>query len=482
MRNSAALLLLALLFAVIHTRELHANGGAWPTGVPLTGNAAPSDKNRATTVAIEDEQLTIDLHQEFAAVEVRYRMKNTGAKVMQDFFFPVERWQAGGDSEIEEGKAPDLEGYSIKADNADLKWKTIDVPLPPKETEKETTAAETPTPGTDASDTESETTEEEETRIEPVRFPSDLPPPTKHWKKSEIPFAANQARDIVIRYRVAYSGYTHAVSDDAHETDPMLIYSLSPAATWQGAIGHGKIVVNVLHPRPEEVEIERPKDRFQKISDTRYEWEFRDLEPTLADDLRIIARRGYNSYDARNYSSSEEENQPWRSYVIQGDRYFLDHADYDAVASSTLPPSGKKKYDAANLRSNEGDVAWVEGVEGDGVGESVTLTITRPLPLDAILIKPGYVSSENPSLWMKNNRVAEVEVKLNDAHTFSAKIPDEKFEDAYPIVVRGYAEPVQTIKLTIKGVHRGTAARDTCISSIRLKAKLATKPKVQPAR
>ena len=147
-----------------------------------------------------------------------------------------------------------------------------------------------------------------------------------------------------------------------------------------------------------------------------------------------------------------------------------------------MPPSGKKKYDAANLRSNEGDVAWVEGVEGDGVGESVTLTITRPLPLDAILIKPGYVSSENPSLWMKNNRVAEVEVKLNDAHTFSAKIPDEKFEDAYPIVVRSYAEPVQTIKLTIKGVHRGTAARDTCISSIRLKAKLATKPKLQPAR
>ena len=29
----------------------------------------------------EEEQLTIDLHQEFAAVEVRYRMKNTGGQV-----------------------------------------------------------------------------------------------------------------------------------------------------------------------------------------------------------------------------------------------------------------------------------------------------------------------------------------------------------------------------------------------------------------
>jgi hypothetical protein len=34
----------------------------------------------------------------------------------------------------------------------------------------------------------------------------------------------------------------------------------------------------------------------------------------------------------------------------------------------------------------------------------------------------------------------------------------------------------------IKGVHRGTAARDTCISSIRLKAKLAEKPRFSPAR
>src|SRR6478735_4383078 len=65
---------------------LFGNGGAWQTGVPATGNAAASDAKKSTNVTIEDEKLTIDLHQEFAAVEVRYRMKNTGAKVDQDFF------------------------------------------------------------------------------------------------------------------------------------------------------------------------------------------------------------------------------------------------------------------------------------------------------------------------------------------------------------------------------------------------------------
>jgi hypothetical protein len=264
-------------------------------------------------------------------------------------------------------------------------------------------------------------------------------------------------------------------------TDQILVYSLSPAATWKGAIGHGKITVNVLHPRPEEVAIDRPKDRFKKVSDVHYEWEFRDLKPTLDDDLKIVAHRGYDSYDGPRVETTEEYSS-WRSYVFQGDHYFFEHADYAPTASSTLPPTGKHKYDVRLIKSNEPDVAWCEGVEGDGLGESITLEVERPLPLDSILIRPGYFSSENESLWTKNNRVAELEVTLNGAHTFTAKIPDEKFSDPYPIVVRGYDEPVKTIKLVIQGVHRGTAARDTCISSIRLKGKLATKPKVHPAR
>ncbi|HEX8680135.1 MAG TPA: hypothetical protein VF683_09255, partial [Chthoniobacterales bacterium] len=106
----------------------------------------------------------------------------------------------------------------------------------------------------------------------------------------------------------------------------------------------------------------------------------------------------------------------------------------------------------------------------------------RALPLEAITIMPGYRSVENPALWKKNNRVAEMEVTLNGEQTFTAKIPDEDFTKPYPIMVRDYAAPVKTVKLTIKAVHRGTAARDTCISSLRLKAKLATRPEFQPAR
>ena len=430
------------------TTSLLGNGGAWQTGVPSTGNAAASDKKRATEVSIEEENLTIDLHQEFAAVEVRYRMRNNGAKVLQDFFFPVERWTP--EEGAEEGEKPaDLEDYRITADNTELKSRIIGSPE----------------------------------KAQPVSDEhwGEFPPAKKLWKKSEIPFAANQTREIVVRYRARYSGTESSVSDDGHQSDQVLLYSLSPAATWKDAIGQGKIVVNALHPTPEEVEIAQPKNRFQKISETRYEWTFSELEPTLADDLKIIAHREKSSY-ARGTVGSEGDEQPVVEYVVQGERYFLLHADFDAVASSTLPPANGKNYDIKNVKTSDYDVTWAEGAKDDGIGESIALDVKRPLPLEAIEIMPGYRSVDNPSLWRKNNRVAELEVTLNGEHSFTAKIPDEDFAKPYPILVRDYSAPVKTARLVIKAVHRGTAARDTCISSLRLKAKLADKPEFQPAR
>jgi hypothetical protein len=442
---------------------------------PITGNAAPSDKSRTTEVTIEEENLTIDLHQEFAAVEVRYRMRNTGPKTLQDFFFPVERWTAMEGEEMGE-KPVNLEGYRIAADNTELKAKDITLP-PPKKAEPTPEPEESTSESTDQSTDEQPLTPEQEA----AQIMADFPPPTKLWKKSEIPFAADQAREVVVRFRARYSGYERAVSDDSHGSDKLLVYSLSPAATWKGTIGRGKIIVNVLHPLPDEVAIEKPRDRFKKISDTRYEWEFTDLEPTLDDDLKIVAHRAYHSYSAGNAAAEEGDPVP-RDYVIQGDRYFLEHADYSPVASSTLPPSKKGSYDVQNIRKIDVMLPWAEGADGDGIDESITLDVTRPLPLDAITIMPGYHSFDDRSLWTKNNRVAELEVTLNGAKTFTARIPDEQFTEPYPIPVRGYDEPVKSVKLTIKAVHRGTAARDTCISAVRLKGKLAQKPEFTPAR
>jgi len=120
-------------------------------------------------------------------------------------------------------------------------------------------------------------------------------------------------------------------------------------------------------------------------------------------------------------------------------------------------------------------------VDGDGIGESITLTVHHPLALDAILIMPGF-KSEDKTFWTKNNRVAELEITLNGEQTFTAAIPDEQFTGLYPIPVRGYTKPVNVVKLVIKKVHPGTGSHDTCISQVELKAKLSKKPEIQGAR
>jgi hypothetical protein len=94
---------------------------------------------------------------------------------------------------------------------------------------------------------------------------------------------------------------------------------------------------------------------------------------------------------------------------------------------------------------------------------------------------PGY-KAHDATLWAKYNRVAELEVTLNGEHTFVVAIPDHKLAELYPIPVRGYTKPVNTVKLTIKKVYAGSAGHDTAVERVELRAKLAKKPEIQGAR
>ena len=117
---------------------LLANGGAWQTGVPGTGSASAMNQNHKTDVTIEDETLKIDLHPDYAAVEVRYRMHNTGPKVQQDFFFPVERWGKNPDADTDT-KSADIRQYEITVDEKKLPSTNVSGP---KEEAGETTSGQ----------------------------------------------------------------------------------------------------------------------------------------------------------------------------------------------------------------------------------------------------------------------------------------------------------------------------------------------------
>lgn len=431
---------LALLGSALGTRPALANGGPHAEGIVMTGDGTLLASTRGTEVSIVEEDLQIDLRQEHAEVRLRYRMRNAGGAVEQPFFFPVESWSG------------DVERYSISADGTALAVTTVDA----KGAAAKVVAAK------------------DDDDFVPVR----------RWRRSVIPFAAGQTREISIRYRSRYGENGSDVSDDTRREARFFAYRFSPAAAWKEPIGKGRVVVNSFVAEPESVRIAAPAGRFKQTAPNRWEWNFERLRPTQADDLRIVTEPASITY-GRTYPLGEPSNEGnYAEYRIVGSRAFLEHSIYQAVASSTLAPGKSgQTYGVENLRKRYGsEQPWAEGVEGDGVGESISLEVTHPLPLAAVLIRPGYFHSEKKDLWSKNNRVAAVEITLNGEHKYSAEIPDEPLQQPYPLPVRGYDKPVKTVKLVLKAVHRGSAYRDTCISFLGLRARLAKVPELQGAR
>jgi hypothetical protein len=176
---------LSVILLVSGNAVLFANGGAWQTGVPATGNASASKNERRTDVTIENEMLKIDLHPEYAAVEVRYRMHNTGLKVQQDFFFPVERWGKNPEADTDT-KGDDLDHYRISVDGKELAATNT---AGPKEERSETTSGQ---------------------------FWQENVSTIKSWKKTVIPFDRNQTREVAIHYHSRYAENDESVSDDSH--------------------------------------------------------------------------------------------------------------------------------------------------------------------------------------------------------------------------------------------------------------------------
>ena len=173
--------------------------------------------------------------------------------------------------------------------------------------------------------------------------------------------------------------------------------------------------------------------------------------------------------------------------IKEGDHWQVEHERYSAEASSTLKPEIGYSYEARNIAGPEwnsgkfvpGLTAWSEGVKGHGVGESLTLTVDKPLPLDKIKIFPGYGKSDE--LFKANGRPSELKITFNGEHSFSAKLKDRNRMQIIR-VPEGYRKPVKTVELKIAKVYPGSKYSDTCISHVRLIGRLAKDPMVRGAR
>jgi hypothetical protein len=122
-----------------------------------------------------------------------------------------------------------------------------------------------------------------------------------------------------------------------------------------------------------------------------------------------------------------------------------------AVQSNTYYPS--------NAIDGKRSTAWIEGVDGVGIGEWIQFDFDREINVHRILIQPGYFKS--PAIWSQNNRLATVTARFSDGSSRQLNFDDimqSQKVDLGSIKTRW-------VRLVIESVYYGSDP-DTAISEV----------------
>ena len=180
-----------------------------------------------------------------------------------------------------------------------------------------------------------------------------------------------------------------------------------------------------------------------------------------------------------NLNEIEKDPDKWSSLYPNEN---LNQLTLTTLASSVLGD----KYKSENICDGKIETAWVEGVDGDGIGEWIKISIdaytvlseitTTPFEISKIAIIPGYGKSEKT--WVENNRVKKLMLvihtppkvipKENEWVVIRLNLEDENKFQIFSIPVELTAANVYPMRkavwLKIEEVYKGTKYEDTCIS------------------
>lgn len=139
----------------------------------------------------------------------------------------------------------------------------------------------------------------------------------------------------------------------------------------------------------------------------------------------------------------------------------------EATASSELA-SKNGKYSVKNL-FNANWTSWVEGSEGDGSSESISLILEKPTSIKHICIKNGF---GNLAYYWTNNRPKEIELTYDGKDPFKYTLLDTPLPQY--ININRLDKLISTISIKILSVYKGSdPANDCAIDEIAINSDLS---------
>lgn len=136
-------------------------------------------------------------------------------------------------------------------------------------------------------------------------------------------------------------------------------------------------------------------------------------------------------------------------------------SDYQKTSSYLTETINNKAFNYNGLSKYYFDllIPWVEGVEGDGVGEWIIKRIAYQT--DKIVFINGFIDPSRTDLYEKNSRVKKVTVK-NDRNTWEFELEDTP----NPQIISLPAKITGDIQFIISEVYSGSKYPDTSIAGI----------------
>ena len=132
--------------------------------------------------------------------------------------------------------------------------------------------------------------------------------------------------------------------------------------------------------------------------------------------------------------------------------------------SSVLAPQASNSYGPGNLvgGTDKPTVAWCEGVDGPGIGQTITLHQKPNNLIDSLSFINGY--AKTPQLYSANGRIKQARIETSVGYKKTINLADNSEFQRIKIS----PHRVSWVRLVILAVYPGTRGSDTCVSTFYL--------------
>lgn len=213
-------------------------------------------------------------------------------------------------------------------------------------------------------------------------------------------------------------------------------------------------------------------DGYTKININKVMKNKEDYMMIYATSVRISDYDGVKPLNSYIIYGKENAESIFGYTLLESEKYGLEEVVIkDVSASSVLTQDGNNTYFVNNIKDNNLSTAWVEGVNGLGIGENINFEFNGSQKVSGMAIANGYCKSNN--IFDKNSRVKKVLIEFSDGTSiekeldgYYSELSDENFGYTDFISFEGDVN-TEYIRVTILDAYMGSAYEDTCISEVK---------------